>query len=97
MKRYKFDCEIGKYIESIINDSMIITCDEITEVTKTIPTKTIPKNIPFTFLLITIALLIAVSVYCYLIKYRVKQKHLLPYHYTSNKLKEINVNKIIQK
>ena len=30
------------------------------------------------FLLITIALLIAVSVYYYLIKYKVKQKDLLP-------------------
>ena len=32
------------------------------------------------FLLITIALLIAVSIYCYLIKYQGKQKHLLPFH-----------------
>ena len=31
----------------------------------------------FTFLLITIALLIPVSIYCYLIKYQPKQKHLL--------------------
>ena len=41
----------------------------------------------FTFLLITIVLLIAVSIYCYLIKYRVIQKHLLPFHITNNKLK----------
>ena len=41
------------------------------------------------FLLITIALLIAVSIYCYLIKYRAKQKHLLPFNFTNNKLKEI--------
>ena len=41
------------------------------------------------FLLITIALLIAVSIYCYLIKYRAKQKHLLPFHFTNNILKEI--------
>ena len=41
------------------------------------------------FLLITIELLIAVSIYCYLIKYRVKQKHLLPFHFTNNELKEI--------
>ena len=40
------------------------------------------------FLLITIALLIAVSIYCYLIKYGVKQKHLLPFHNINNKLKE---------
>ena len=40
-------------------------------------------------LLITIALLIAVSIYCYLIKYQAKQKHLLPFHFTNNKLKEM--------
>ena len=41
------------------------------------------------FLLITIALLIAVSIYCYLIKYRAKQKHLLPFHDTNNELKQV--------
>ena len=40
------------------------------------------------FLLITIALLIAVSIYCCLIKYRAKQKHLLPFHDTNNELKK---------
>ena len=40
------------------------------------------------FLLITIALLIAVSIYCYLIKYGAKQKHLLLFHFTNNELKE---------
>ena len=39
------------------------------------------------FLLITTAVLIAVSIYCYLIKYRAKQKPLLPFHITNNKLK----------
>ena len=42
-----------------------------------------------TSLLITIALLIAVSIYSYLIKYGGKQKHLLPFHFANNKLKEI--------
>ena len=37
-------------------------------------------------LLITIALLIAVSTYCYLTKHQAKQKHLLPHHFTNNKL-----------
>ena len=32
------------------------------------------------FLLITIALFITVSIYCYLIKYQAKQKHLLPFN-----------------
>ena len=40
------------------------------------------------FLLITIALLIAVSIYSYLIKYRAKQKYILPFNFTNNKLKE---------
>ena len=35
-----------------------------------------------TFSLIKIALLAAVSIYCYLIKYKSKQKHLLPFHIT---------------
>ena len=41
------------------------------------------------FLLIAIVLLIAFSVYCYLIKYKSKQKYLLPYDFTNDKL--INV------
>ena len=41
------------------------------------------------FLLITIALLIAVSIYCYLIKYQAKQKHLSPFHDTNNKLRKV--------
>ena len=66
--------------------------------TKTIPTNLNEKNITckiqnfyilLVFLLITIALSIAVSIYCYLIKYRAKQKHLLPFHVTNNELKEI--------
>ena len=40
------------------------------------------------FLLITTVLLIADSIYCYLIKYRAKQKHLLPFHGTNNELKQ---------
>ena len=41
------------------------------------------------FLLIIVALLIAVSIDCYLIKYQAKQNHLLPFHVTNNELKEI--------
>ena len=37
------------------------------------------------FLLIIIALWIAVSIYCHLIKYKSKQKHLLPRYFTNNK------------
>ena len=43
-------------------------------------------DILLTFLLTTITLLIAVSIYCHLINYRGK-KHLLPFHITNNELK----------
>ena len=39
------------------------------------------------FLLVTIALLIAVSIECYLIKCRAKEKYLLPFHFTNTQLK----------
>ena len=61
------------------------------EEAKTVPTnfnekkvacKTQNSYILLAFLLISIALLIAVSIYCYLIKYRANQKHLLPFHDT---------------
>ena len=38
------------------------------------------------FLIITIVLLTAVTIYCYLIKDKSKQKKLLPYHVTNGKL-----------
>ena len=44
------------------------------------------------FLLITIALLIAVSIYRYQIKYRAKQKYLLQFYVANNKLKEVLLN-----
>ena len=49
------------------------------------------------FLLINIALLIAVSIYSYFIKYQAKQKHLLPFHNTNNELREVYINKCIIK
>ena len=80
-------------------DDSGITCDEIIEEeTKTVTTNFNEKNvicktknfyILLAFLLITIALLISVSIYCYLIKYKAKQKHLLPFYVTNNKLKEV--------
>ena len=39
------------------------------------------------FLLITVALLAAVSIYCCLTKYQEKQKYLLPYYIENNELK----------
>ena len=41
------------------------------------------------FLSITVTLLIAVSVYCYLIKHQAKRKQLLPFHETNNGLQKI--------
>ena len=87
--------ENGKYIGSIIVDS-VITCDEIIEETKTVPTKSIStktilikctsKNLHFTSLII--ALLVIVTIYCFFIKWEAKQKPLLPCHSTISKLKE---------
>ena len=47
-------CENGKYLDSTI-DGSVITCGEIIEVTKTVPTKGTSRNIYIflTFLLIT--------------------------------------------
>ena len=44
------------------------------------------KDLNISALLITIALLIAVSIYCYLIKYCAKQK--IYYHFTTKKIKQ---------
>ena len=73
----------------------MVACDEIIKETKTDSKKTVTTNststtfyILLVFLLITLALLIAVSIYCYLIEYQAKQKLLSPCHYTIKKLKE---------
>ena len=85
-----------------MDDSTIIW-DEVTksydEKIKTVPIGFYKKKVTckmqsfyilLAFLLITIALLIAVSIYCYLIKYRAK--HLLPFHDT--KLKQFFTDSI---
>ena len=78
---------------------MITLCNEVIDTTKTVlaksnSTNTVPTESTstnfyslLTFLLLTITLLIAVSIYCCFIKYRAKQKHLLPYCIKNNKLK----------
>ena len=87
-----------------MNDSTIICNEVIKPCDKEIKTISINFNekkvtcktqifyILLEFLLITMALLIAVSIYCYLIKYPAKQKHLLSFHDT--KLKEVHINNI---
>ena len=76
-------------------DDSAIKCDEIIDVEETkailksITCKTQNFYILRNFLLITITLFIAVSIYCYLIKYLAKQKYLLPFHNTNNKLEQV--------
>ena len=77
-------------------DDSTIMCNEIIEETvltnlneEKATYKTQNFYVLLAFLLITIALLIAVSVYSYLIKYLAKQKHLLPLNFTNNKLKAL--------
>ena len=90
------NCENEKYLVSIMHDSSIM-CDEIIESyeektnsnEKQAACKMQNFNTLLAFLLITIVLLIAVSIYCYLIIYRAKQKHLLPFQDINNELKQI--------
>ena len=79
-------------------DNSVSTFDEIIEETKTVLINFKEKNITLktqnfyillAFFLISIALLIAVSIYHDLIKIQAKQKHLLPFHVTITELKEI--------
>ena len=49
------------------------------------------------YLLTAIALLTAVSIYCYLIKYQAKQKHLLSFRDTKNELIKFFIHKYIIK
>ena len=83
-------------------DDSAIMCDETIESfddetnfseKKKSTCKTQNFNILPAFILITIALLIlvftAVSIYCYLIKYRRKQSHLLPFHFKNSKFKKM--------
>ena len=69
--------ENGKYLASIMDDLAII-CDEVIDAddeTKAIfyeKKVTCKTQILLAFLIATIALLIVVSVYCYLMKYRAK-------------------------
>ena len=85
-------CENVKYLAYIIVDSVItcdkiiaVEAKSYDEERKAVTTsinensitcKTQIFYILLVFLLITIALLLTVTIYCYLIKYRTKQKHL---------------------
>ena len=77
------NCQNGKYLASIISDSTIMS-DEIIEVPTNLNEKKKKKKncklqkiyILLAFLLITIALLIVASIYCYVVRFLAKQKHL---------------------
>ena len=90
------NCENEKYLASILDDSAIISHEIIEsyeEETNFIEKKATYKMqniyILLEFLLITIALLIIVSIYCYFIKYQERQNHIFPFHFKHSKLKEI--------
>ena len=93
-----YNCKNGKYLASFMDDSEIM-CDKVIEPyakkTKTNfnekkqPVKHKRFFILLVFLLITTALLITVSIYCCLIKYRANRKYLLPFHFSNNKLKKL--------
>ena len=91
--------ENKKYLASIMDDSAII-CDEVIDADadaelkdetnfneKKATCKMQSFNILLASLSITVALLIAVNIYCHLIKYRAKQ--LLLFHYRNNELREV--------
>ena len=96
------NCENGKYLASLTDDSKII-CDEVIESyneeikiiltnfnQKKVTYKTQSFYVLLAFLSNAITLLIAVSIYCYLIKYQ--EKKLLPFHDT--KLKQFGIDRI---
>ena len=96
--------ENGKYLGSITDNSVNMCNEIIEEETKTVTTnfnekKKTKKNaicktrffyILLAFSLINIALWIAVSIYCYLLKYGAKQKHVLRFHNTNNELNQVS-------
>ena len=92
-------CNCEKKLASVMDDSAIICVEVIAsynEEISTIPTNFNEKKVTckkqnfyilLAFVSITIALLIAISIYYYLTEYRAKQ--LLPFHYTNDELREV--------
>ena len=73
-------CCSGNFLRSITDD-FVITCDEIINRTKTVPTKTLPTEststnfcILLAYLLINIALLVAASIYYLLLLHKISSK-----------------------
>ena len=96
------NCENGKYLASIMDDSTIIF-DEVRE-SYDEEIKTVPKNFNkkcnlqntkfqyFTCFFINYHCIIAVSIYYYLTKH--PRRHLLPFHNTNNKLNKFCIDSI---
>ena len=77
------NCKNGKYLASISGNSVITRDETIFAVEKSTVSKYIiyetkTLHISLVFLLITTALLIAFSIYYYLIRYKANKKHLWP-------------------
>ena len=77
-------CDDGMNADGKLDDE-IKSCDKINFNKKKAICKRQNFYIWLPFSLITIALLIAVTIYCHLIKHRAQQKHLLPFQFTNNK------------
>ena len=98
-------CENGSYLAIAIDGSVItcdeiidVGCKSYDEETKFLSTNFNNKLVIYkaknlyilhAFLSITCALLIAVNIYCYPIEYKAKQKGLLTYYVTIDKLKRV--------
>ena len=83
--------ENGKYLMikgDEILDVEVASYNETTNIisTKTVLTKSTSTNFSS---LLAFLLLIAASIYCYMIKYESIQIHLLPYYVTDKKLKQV--------
>ena len=86
-----FSFENGKYLASVINDS-VVTYDKIIEETKTVPVKVAYKTkkcLYFTCLFIKSHYIINSFQYLLLLDKISIKKYLLPYHVTNDKLKKV--------
>ena len=77
------NCENGKYLAIVMCDEVIESFDKEANFNEK---KAICKMQNFYIFIITITLLIAVSIYCYLIKYLAIQRSWFSFHFTNNKL-----------
>ena len=79
----KSNNEESKTIPTNLNEKIYITCEIENFGSAMIISKKASEYTSLAFLLIIIALPIALSIYCYLIKFIAEPKHLLPFHDTN--------------